>query len=195
MITTATASVPAYATFSAANATNGGRAASSTSSSTSGTQRTGNSASTQGELSAEEVRAIETLKAADREVRAHEAAHIALGGALVTSGASYTFERGPDGKSYAIAGEVSIDTSKAQSAEETLSKAAHIRATALAPAKPSAQDRRVAATADQMAAQASLAISAQQRELLSGPTAAAFQSAAYGQLAMPTSGNVINTYA
>lgn len=93
---------------------------------------------------------LNSLKARDREVRAHEQAHIAAGGSLVSGGASFTYSKGPDGKNYAVSGEVSVDTSVAKTPEETIQKAAQIRRAALAPANPSAQDRKVAAQASQM---------------------------------------------
>jgi hypothetical protein len=105
-------------------------------------------------LSAADRRRVEELKSTDRAVRAHETAHMAAGGNLVTSGASYSYETGPDGQRYAVAGEVGIDTSKGRTPEETLARAAQIRAAALAPADPSSQDRAVAAAAAQMATEA-----------------------------------------
>lgn len=102
------------------------------------------------ELSAEEQRQIRELQAADRRVRAHEQAHIAAGGELVRGAATFTYATGPDDKRYAIAGEVSIDTSPGRTPQETLPKARHIRETALAPADPSPQDRSVAARAMSM---------------------------------------------
>jgi hypothetical protein len=115
-------------------------------------ERGGNSRS--GELSATDQRRVDEMKTTDRAVRAHEAAHMAAGGNLVTSGASYSYETGPDGQRYAVAGEVGIDTSKGRTPEETLIRAGQIRAAALAPADPSAQDRAVAAAAAQMASEA-----------------------------------------
>ncbi|MDR0564474.1 MAG: hypothetical protein LBG78_06010 [Azoarcus sp.] len=106
------------------------------------------------ELSTADLRRVEEMKATDRAVRAHEAAHMAAGGNLVTSGASYTYETGPDGQRYAVGGEVGIDTSKGRTPEETLARAEQIRAAALAPADPSGQDRAVAAAAAKMAADA-----------------------------------------
>ena len=102
------------------------------------------------ELTAEEQRRVRDLQAADRRVRTHEQAHIAVGGDLVRSGASFTYATGPDDKRYAVAGEVSIDTSPGRTPEETIPKAQHIRETALAPADPSPQDRSVTAAATQM---------------------------------------------
>ena len=94
-------------------------------------------------------RVLAQLKAADREVRAHEQAHMAAG-AGITGSASYTYKTGPDGKQYAVAGEVPVDTSAGRTPEETLVKAQKIRAAALAPAQPSAQDYKVAQTAASM---------------------------------------------
>ncbi len=113
------------------------------------------------ELTEAEKREVQDLKQTDRQVRQHEQAHVAAGGDLVTSGASFTFRRGPDGQSYAVAGEVQIDTSKANSPEETRIKAQRIRAAALAPADPSGQDRQVAAMATQMAMEAAQEIARQ----------------------------------
>lgn len=92
---------------------------------------------------------IKSLAARDREVRTHEQAHVAAGGQYAGA-ASYQYERGPNGVSYAVAGEVRISTSEEPTPEATLRKAQIIRRAALAPAEPSPQDRRVAAMAAQM---------------------------------------------
>lgn len=114
-------------------------------------------------LTEQEVKQVQELKARDREVRAHEAAHLAAAGSLAT-GVSFTYQRGPDGVQYAVGGEVGIDTSAvAGDPEATLAKAQRIRAAALAPAEPSAQDLRVAAQAAQLAIQARAEIGQQQR--------------------------------
>ena len=102
-----------------------------------------------GELSQEEQRIVTELQAADTNVRAHEAAHMAAGGGL-TSPASYTYERGPDNKMYAVAGEVGISTGEGNTPQESLNKAQTIRRAALAPADPSPQDLKVAAQAASM---------------------------------------------
>lgn len=112
-------------------------------------------------LSAEEQRQVERLKQTDQRVRAHEQAHVSVGGELVQGGASFTYENGPDQRRYAVAGEVSIDTSPGRSPEETIPKALHIKATALAPADPSPQDYRVAAQAGRMESSARLELAAQ----------------------------------
>lgn len=109
---------------------------------------------------------IQKLQSRDREVRAHEAAHVAAGGQHVTSGASFTYQRGPDGRLYAVGGEVSISTSAVPSdPQATLAKAEIVRRAALAPAEPSSQDLRVASDATRMASRARVDIAIQQREL------------------------------
>jgi len=110
-------------------------------------------------LSEADLKIVSELKARDRVVRTHEMAHMAAGAGIVTRGASYSYQTGPDGQRYAVGGEVGISTSPGRTPEETLAKADQIRAAALAPADPSAQDLRVAAKAAQMAAEARLEIS------------------------------------
>ena len=117
-----------------------------------------------GELTAQEQRQVAQLQEIDRQVRAHEQAHLSVGADLVRGGASFTYQSGPDDKRYAVAGEVSIDVSPAATPQETIPKAAHIRATALAPADPSSQDQSVAVQAERMAGEARIELAVQQRE-------------------------------
>jgi len=98
---------------------------------------------------------ITALEARNRDVLAHEAAHMAAGGSYIEGGASYTYQTGPDGKQYAIGGEVSIDMSPVPgNPRATITKMMAIRAAALSPADPSGQDASVAAAAAQIEAQA-----------------------------------------
>jgi len=135
------------------------------------------SAQQKGQLSEADRQRLQNLQRSDRQVRAHEMAHVAAGGSLVRSGASFSYAIGPDGQRYAVGGEVGIDTSPGRSPEETLDKAARIRAAALAPADPSPQDRQVAAMATRMAMQASMEL-ALRRDGTAGTTAAADSRAA-----------------
>lgn len=115
-------------------------------------------------LSDAEQKQVNELKARDREVRAHEQAHKAVGGAY-TGAISYEYQKGPDGRSYAVGGEVPIDASAIQGdPEATIEKMRVVKAAALAPAEPSGQDRKVAAQADATAAQARAELNAQQAE-------------------------------
>ena len=107
------------------------------------------------ELTPEDQEEVKRLEDRDREVRTHEQAHVAAGGQHVRGGISYEYESGPDGRRYAVGGEVQIDTSPVSGdPEATIRKAQTVRRAALAPAEPSGQDRRAAAAAAQMEAQA-----------------------------------------
>lgn len=97
---------------------------------------------------------LQALQQRDRQVRAHEQAHIAASGGLANGGATFSYQLGSDGRQYAIGGEVSIDVSPGKTPQETINKAQQIRAAALAPAEPSPQDRAVAAQSVAMEAQA-----------------------------------------
>lgn len=112
-------------------------------------------------LTPEELKQLTELKARDREVRAHEAAHQAVGGQYAGA-ISYTFQRGPDGAQYAVGGEVPIDVSPVSGdPQATIEKMRVVRAAAMAPAEPSGQDRAVAAEAMQVMLKA-------QSEVMSG---------------------------
>lgn len=115
-------------------------------------------------LSSDDLRLIQKLASRDREVRAHEAAHLAAAGRFARGGANFSYQRGPNGVNYAIGGEVSLDTSAPSDPQAALTKAEIIRRAALAPAKPSAQDRAVAGQAAQMAVQARAAIASDRAE-------------------------------
>lgn len=117
-------------------------------------QRGGRQADSKQARQEQEQQEIRELAARDREVRSHEQAHAAVGGKYAGSPV-YEFVRGPDGVSYAVGGEVSIDTSPIPGdPEATIAKAQQIRRAANAPAEPSPQDRRVAAEASLMEADA-----------------------------------------
>jgi hypothetical protein len=119
-------------------------------------------------LSPEARAVVDDLKARDREVRAHEAAHQAAAAGLAGA-ASFSFETGPDGVQYAVGGEVPISTSTASSNPvAALRTAETVERAALAPAQPSGQDLAVAAAARAMAAQAQRDIV---RDAISGQSA------------------------
>lgn len=112
-------------------------------------------------LTEQELKQLSELKARDREVRAHESAHQAVGGQYAGS-VSYSYQRGPDGAQYAVGGEVSIDLAPVQGdPQATIEKMRVVRAAALAPAEPSGQDRAVAAQAMQLMLQARAELAAE----------------------------------
>lgn len=111
-----------------------------------------------------ETKEIKQLQQRDREVRSHELAHAAVGGAS-TGAPSYTFQTGPDGKKYAVGGEVSVDLSTIEGKPRaTIAKMQKVHAAALAPAHPSIQDTRVAATATKLILQAQAELASIQLE-------------------------------
>ncbi len=96
-------------------------------------------------------------------------------------GATFKYETGPDGKRYAVAGEVQISISEGRTPAETIARAEQVRRAALAPANPSGQDQNVAAQASQMEARA-------RAELI----AASFKNTGHSNASM---GKVIDTQA
>lgn len=107
------------------------------------------------DLTDAEKQQVSELKQRDAEVKAHEAAHLGAAGGLARGGASYEYQKGPDGQNYAVGGEVSIDSSGVDGdPKATITKAQQIRSAALAPASPSSQDYKVASSASQMEAKA-----------------------------------------
>lgn len=113
------------------------------------------------ELDQNEKKQVDELKKTDREVRAHEQAHLSASGGLAVSGANFEYETGPDGKKYAVGGEVHIDTSEGKDPKDTIKRAEKIKRAALAPANPSSQDRSVAAKASSMEAKAKMELAKQ----------------------------------
>jgi len=140
-----------------------------------------------GELSESEQDLVDRLKDRDREVRAHEQAHLRAAGSLAQGGPKYDYQTGPDGKRYAVGGSVSIDTSPVPGdPEATRDKARQIKRAALAPAEPSSTDRSVAAKADRLKVRADREI--QQERLEESRAAAAERSAEPEETAAYTAG-------
>lgn len=105
-------------------------------------------------LTDEEQKVVDELRRIDREVRAHEAAHQGAAGSLAR-GKSFSYQTGPDGKRYAVGGEVRIDISPVPGdPQATIQKMQRVRRAALAPAEPSPQDRAIASQASRQEAQA-----------------------------------------
>ena len=122
------------------------------------------------ELSPDEERLVRDLQSRDSEVKAHEAAHQAAGGGM-TGAASYTYQQGPDGKMYAIGGEVSITMKSGSTPEETIANARQVAAAAMAAGNPSPQDYAVASSARVMEMKAQQQLAREQQEELLGQNA------------------------
>jgi len=116
------------------------------------------------ELSDGEQQMLRELEARDREVRAHEQAHKAAAGDLAVGGPSYVYQTGPDGKRYAIGGEVKVRLRSGRTPEETLRNMERALRAANAPESPSGPDRAVAAKATELARQAREQLDEQRRE-------------------------------
>ncbi|MCT8986725.1 putative metalloprotease CJM1_0395 family protein [Shewanella phaeophyticola] len=107
---------------------------------------------------------IAELAKRDVEVKTHEQAHAAVGGSLAQS-PSYEYEKGPDGRRYAVDGEVSIDVSTvAGDPQATLTKMQKVYAAAMAPVQPSMADIRVAAQALQNISEAKQALAVERQQ-------------------------------
>ena len=115
------------------------------------------------DLSKEDEVRVQELRRRDADVRRHERAHAAAagpyGGAPV-----FRFQRGPDGRTYAVGGEVGIDVRPLGDPAMTIRKMEVVIRAALAPSNPSAQDRMVAAKARQIMAQAKAELQAEKEQ-------------------------------
>lgn len=116
------------------------------------------------QLELEQARALDEMRQRDQEVRTHERAHASAGGQWAGA-PSYETEKGPDGRQYAVSGEVQIDTSPvANDPQATIEKMRTVMSAAMAPAEPSAQDRSVYAQAQATLAQAQMELAQQRSE-------------------------------
>lgn len=143
---------------------------SSTTSTTSTTQITGASGDSSKKLTPEQEQEIAKLKARDAEVKAHEQAHLAAASGINASAPVYDYQMGPDGKEYAVGGEVTVSFQQSNDPEENLSNAETMKAAALAPAQPSSQDRAAAAAAEKMIEEAEKEITQQKEESVKEPS-------------------------
>lgn len=118
-------------------------------------------------LNEDEKRIVKELTARDNEVKAHEAAHQAASGGMAGA-ASYTYEQGPDGKMYAVGGEVPISMQAGATPQEMIANARKVAAAALAPGDPSSQDYSVASSARVMEMKAQQQLTKEKQEELQG---------------------------
>jgi hypothetical protein len=151
------------------------------------------------ELTEDEKREIEQLKKVDRDVKAHERAHMSAGAGVVMGGASYEYKIGPDRRMYAVGGEVKIDTSRENNPEATVRKMQEVKRAALAPAQPSGTDRQVAAQAVQIEAEARIEAAEEKRKeaeeenAVQGPASPKnLMTLSQGPVDFKTRGNTVN---
>lgn len=113
---------------------------------------------------------LRQLQARDQEVRAHEQAHATVGGRYAGT-PSYEYQQGPDGRRYAVGGEVQIDLAPvANDPQATIQKMQQVKAAALAPAEPSAADRSIASEATNRLLQAQADLIAERSQQLNSAT-------------------------
>lgn len=140
-------------------------------------------------LSQDQAQQVRDLKKADREVRSHETARKAAAGAYARSAAQFETVVGPDGRRYAVGGEVAIDTSAiGGNPEATARKMEQVARAALAPSDPSTQDRAVAVQARQTASEARRDIILERADERSAQTEEA-QTEAAGENRLDAPGN------
>lgn len=114
-------------------------------------------------LTDDEQKEVSRLKSRDSEVRMHEQAHIAASGGMA-SGPSYTYETGPDGKKYAVEGEVNISFQDSDDPNKDIENAKTMKAAAMAPVEPSAKDMAAVREADRIIAEATKELSQAESE-------------------------------
>ncbi len=153
------------------------------------------SPSTVVQLTPDEQRRVAELQQIDRDVRAHEQAHMAAGHGLVTSGASYSYTYGPDGRQYATSGEVGIDTSAEKKAQDNIDKGMQIQSAALAPKDPSAQDYRVAAKGGELQEKGRADLEKERRQAQASAQAQQQVEQHYASVGVASQNNQISVYA
>ena len=115
------------------------------------------------ELSRASEARLAELRLRDTDVRRHERSHAAAAGAY--GGAPvFRLVRGPDGRFYAVGGEVGIDVRATGDPANTIRKMEAVIRAALAPTNPSPQDRMVAAKARMIKARAEAELRAQKAQ-------------------------------
>ncbi len=114
-----------------------------------------NTAGNNESLTIKEKLEVKEMEHRERGIRRHEQEHLMAARDMGIGSPSFQYKRGPDGKKYAVHGEVNIDASLVGSEPaETIDKALKMQRSALAPSDPSAKDMDVAARARSIEAKA-----------------------------------------
>ncbi len=92
------------------------------------------------------LRVLEKFKNSDSRIRNHEQAHVASGTA--TTPISYKYQMGPDGKMYAVGGEVRLDTSIPDDPKAAAFKLKQIQEASNAPSDMSGADAQISIQAN-----------------------------------------------
>ncbi|MDR2724896.1 MAG: hypothetical protein LBC90_02275 [Candidatus Adiutrix sp.] len=136
-------------------------------------------------LSPEEEAQVRQLAQRDQEVKAHEQAHVAASGGLAGS-PQYTYQTGPDGRQYAVGGEVSIRRGGSSNTDQALRDAESVKRGATAPARPSSQDLAVAAKAEADIRRLQAKKAQEDQEIVEGQGREEASPAAYGSAGSAT---------
>lgn len=91
-------------------------------------------------------RVLEKFKSKDAEVKQHEESHTANG--VAKSTIKYNYQTGPDGKLYAVGGEVKLDTSLPSDEKQAIDKLEKLASASSAPSQLSAADSQIAIAAN-----------------------------------------------
>jgi len=87
-------------------------------------------------------RVLEKFKQSDANIKSHEQIHASIG--HTTAPISYTYQKGPDGKIYAVGGHVKLDTSIPNDPKAAAFKLDILQKAASAPIDSSAADNNIA---------------------------------------------------
>lgn len=91
-------------------------------------------------------RVLQKFKKSDADIRSHEQAHATIG--QTTSPISYNYQQGPDGKMYAVGGQVRLDVSIPDDPKAAMHKLDQIQKASIAGAEPSGADMGIATSAN-----------------------------------------------
>ncbi len=108
------------------------------------------------ELSDSERAALDRLRQRDQQVRQEEQAHAAIAGDLAGP-ISYTYQRGPDGRNYAVGGSVPLRVQTSGDPDEAARVGARLAAAAHGAVNPSGADLSAARRGYALQSQAALA--------------------------------------
>ncbi|MDL2307376.1 hypothetical protein LJC48_05045 [Desulfovibrio sp. OttesenSCG-928-C06] len=96
---------------------------------------------------------LQKLQERDAHVKAHESAHVMAAGGQAGA-VTYSYQRGPDGRSYAVGGSVNISVSSSGDADESARQAGRAQRAATVNGEMSAADAQTARRAGEISARA-----------------------------------------
>ncbi|HRX16383.1 MAG TPA: putative metalloprotease CJM1_0395 family protein [Spirochaetota bacterium] len=112
--------------------------------------------SDEGQLSESRKRMLDELKQRDNHVRQHESSHANSPGVIQYGAPRFKYQLGPDGRPYAVGGEVTLGTMPSDNPQTARINADALRKAALANGDPSPQDLAAASSAEAMKIEADI---------------------------------------